>query len=122
MYYMGIIFGNHKFINFNSTIVRNPPEVIPLKVYQHDMFRPLLFIQKQFLTHKFIFLAVPPSWSGASNWSCLNHSVFNLQQSFGRRTYYLVITKIHKCCKRRWIYGTQYFVETPRAFVTYISR
>jgi hypothetical protein len=58
------------------------PEVIPLKVNQHDMFRAFLFIDAQLMDQSLIVVGVCSTWPRPRDRPCIGSMPFQPNEPF----------------------------------------
>ena len=59
-------------ISYSETL----PRLVPLRVYQHNMLRPLLLVQQEICPHEIILGGISAAWSRTGNRPCVDNPVF----------------------------------------------
>jgi hypothetical protein len=81
---VGILLQRHEFLQPNAAISTHTTEVVPLEVYQHNVFGTLFFISVQFRDKLLIGRNRFPAWSSSGDRSGVGATTIKANKPFGR--------------------------------------
>ena len=81
---MGVLLDGHEFIDVHAAESADASQVVSFEVDEHEVFRPFLFIRKQFADETLIVTSVEPARPGSGYRARVRLPVVQTNQPFGR--------------------------------------
>jgi hypothetical protein len=101
------LLDGHELIDLHCAELADATQIVALKIDQHQVFCPFLFIREEVSNETSIVSLVSPARSRSGNWAGIGQSTLKADQSLGRATHQSDVIKVQESRKRGRIDATE---------------